>query len=66
MRTLDDDKHVYVCKAPKGPYAGKELVEPVHCDAYSEGRTAHMPSELSQRLEAALSRISKRTDREED
>ncbi len=66
MRTLDDDIQVFVCRAPKGPFVGKEMLEPIHCDAYSEGRNKGLPSDLTHKLDAALERLSKRTDPRED
>jgi len=63
MRTLDDDKDIFVCMAV-GAHQGRELLEPIRCAVYSPGRKGVMTSELSQRMDAALERLKNTKDHE--
>ena len=65
MRTLDEDVVIYVCRAPGGPFHGKEFLDPISCESHALPVRASM-SELDARMEAALARLRRRVDREED
>lgn len=61
MRTLDDDRDVFICMG-EGPHRGREILLPVRCDAYSIARKSNLPPELEARMAAALARTGRRGD----
>lgn len=60
-RDLDEKKDTFLCLG-EGPYKGRDLVEPVHCEGYSPGQVSQIPSDLDRRMEAALARMQRRRE----
>lgn len=60
MRTLDDDRDVYLCRAEGGPHAGKDFREPIRCESWSASDRTVLSPELEERMAAALKRMDRR------
>lgn len=62
----DEDAVVFHCRAPQGPFSGKEIgVLPVFCDAFVLGTRTAANAQLDARMAAAEARWAARPDREE-
>jgi len=58
-------KTIIICMAP-GPRLNCVMPEPIRCEGYSAGQRVEMPSELDQRMNAALERLKNKQDRSRD